>query len=141
MPSADLSPSASRPRRPPIGGLVAELVITGAILATMATVASATYGSYVRGAARTEVKTFVSAAAERQARFLADRGRYADSLTVLDLALPASLEGRYVVAVTAVDGPVPTFAVTASAQGDQAGDRCPHVAIDHAGHRTPANCW
>jgi Tfp pilus assembly protein PilE len=89
------SSSFRRDRRPAIGSLVAELAITVAIVATAWIVFSAAYGSYVRGSARAEAQALVATAAERQAQFFARQRRYADSLTVLDLALPPSLEGRY----------------------------------------------
>ena len=133
--------SSRRDRRPAIGSLVAELAITVAILATAWIVTSAAYASYSRGSARAEAQTLVATAAERQAQFFARQKRYADSLTVLDLALPPTLEGRYMVRVTAVDGPSPSFSIVASATGGQATDKCPSLAVDQSGRRTPAYCW
>jgi type IV pilus assembly protein PilE len=132
---------ARRSRRAPVKGLVAEIAISVAIVASFWLVGSAAYASYARGTARVEAQALLAKAAERQAAFRADRGRYADSLTVLDLAVPARLDGKYAVAVTAEDGVVPAFVITATATGRQAGDKCASMTIDQSGRRDPPACW
>ena len=77
----------------------------------------------------------------RQSQFLVDRRRYAGSLAALGIALPASLTSKYTIAVAAADGPPPAYTITATAIGHQAQDKCPTLALDNAGNRTPAGCW
>ena len=40
-----------------------------------------------------------------------------------------------------IDGPPPTFTLTAQAIGNQAKDMCPTLALDSAGNRSPTTCW
>jgi Tfp pilus assembly protein PilE len=133
-------PSAASRQRVP-RGLIVELVLTVVIVATAWSFAKAAYASHVRSSARSEVRSLVTTAAERQARFFAERKRYADSLTVLDIALPASLEDKFAVVVEAVDGPSPAYSIKVTAKGDQANDKCPTLLLDRSGQRSPAHCW
>ena len=130
-----------RQRRAARGFTLIELVIAMACLAIIAAIAVPSYTSYVRRSARVEVQALITTAAKRQSQFLVDRRRYADSITVLGLSVPDSLHGKYTVAVTAADGPPPTFTITATAAGNQAKDKCPSLSLDQAGQRTPATCW
>jgi type IV pilus assembly protein PilE len=135
------SRSYSRRRRTSAGFSLIELAITIAVLTIIVAVAVPSYADYVRRSARTEVQALITTAATRQSQFLVDRRRYADSLTVLNLSLPTSLQDKYTVSVAAVDGPPPTFTITATAKGNQAKDKCPTLTLDQAGDRSPSSCW
>jgi type IV pilus assembly protein PilE len=135
---------SSRPfgfRRRAAGFSLIELGMAMAIVTIIAAIAIPSYSSYARRSARSEVQALMTTAATRQTQFLVDRRRYADSLSALNLPLPASLGGKYSVAVASGNGPPPTFTITATASGNQAKDVCPTLAIDQAGQRTPAKCW
>ncbi len=123
------------------GFALIELVIVVAIIGILAAIAYPAYTEQVRRSARSEMQSIATTAASRQSQFLVDRRRYAGSLDALGLAMPAALVSKYTVAVVAVDGPPPAFTITASAIGKQAYDKCPALALDNAGNRTPAECW
>ena len=129
------------PRRSAGGFTLIDFCLWILILASFGAVATLTYGSYARGSARVDAQALMTTAAARQAQFLVDFQRYAGSLTVLGLALPADLEGKYTMTIVSVDGAVPSFTLTATAIGKQANDKCPTLAIDQAGLRTPDGCW
>jgi len=131
----------STPRRSAGGFTLIDLSLWILILASFGAVATLTYGSYARGSARAEAQALMTTAAARQAQFLVDWQRYAGSLTVLGLSLSENLEGKYTVAIVAVDGPAPSYRITATAIGKQVSDKCPTLAIDQAGLRTPDGCW
>jgi type IV pilus assembly protein PilE len=118
-----------------------ELVIVVAIVGILAAIGYPLYLEQMRRSARAEMQSFATTAASRQAQFLVDRRRYAGSLTALGVALPSTLASKYTVAVNAVDGPPPAYTITATALGGQANDKCPTLALDSGGNRTPAGCW
>ena len=145
-PSPPPAPAADRtrlcvPTRPQAGFTLIELVMVVAIVTLLAAIAVPIYSDQARRSARAEVQALITTAATRQTQFLVDRRRYADSMSSLNLSLPTSLSGKYTIAVAAADGPPPTFAITATATGNQAKDKCPTIALDNAGNRTPAGCW
>ena len=115
--------------------------MTVAILAILAAIAIPSYSAYARRSARVEAQALLTTAATRQTQFLVDRRRYADSLSALNLTLPAGLSGKYTVAIAASDGPPPSFTITATAAGIQTKDTCPTLTLDQAGARSPASCW
>jgi len=142
-PAATVAGRARRcvPARVQAGFTLVELLIVGVIIAILAMIAIPSYSEQARRAARAEVQTLITTAATRQTQFLVDRRRYADSMSSLNLTLPASLTGKYTIAVATADGPPPKFSITATATGNQAKDQCPALALDQAGNRTPAACW
>lgn len=129
------------PARDQAGFTLIELVMVVAIVTLLAAIAVPIYSDQARRSARAEVQALITTAATRQTQFLVDRRRYADSMSSLNLSLPTSLSGKYTIAVATADGPPPTFAITATATGNQAKDKCPTIALDNAGNRTPAGCW
>lgn len=123
------------------GFTLIELVMVVAIVTVLAAIAVPIYSDQARRSARAEVQALITTAATRQTQFLVDRRRYADSMSSLNMSLPTSLSGKYTIAVATADGPPPTFAITATATGNQAKDKCPSLVLDNAGNRTPAGCW
>jgi type IV pilus assembly protein PilE len=123
------------------GFTLIELVISLAIVAILAAIALPSYASYMRKSVRADAQAFIADAANRQQQYLADRRTYAPSLSALKVAAPASLSGKYSIAIVATDGPPPTFTITGTAAGTQTSDQCPVLTIDHRGNRTPASCW
>jgi type IV pilus assembly protein PilE len=127
--------------RRPGGFTLLELMIVVAIVAVLASVALTSYAAQMRRSARAEAQSALTDAASRQQQFLVDRRRYAGSMTVLGVATPPDLASKYTFTVAAVDGPPPTFTLTAQAIGNQAKDTCPTLTLDSAGNRTPTECW
>ena len=127
--------------RRPGGFTLLELMIVVAIVAILASVALTSYAAQMRKSARAEAQSALTDAASRQQQFLVDRRRYAGSMTVLGVATPPDLASKYTFTVAAVDGPPPTFTLTAQAIGNQAKDTCPTLTLDSAGNRTPTACW
>lgn len=118
-----------------------ELVIVLVVIGVLLMIAVPAYTDQMRRSARAEMQSFVTTAASRQTQFLVDRRRYAPSLDALGIAVPAGLASKYLVAIAAADGPPPTYAIVATAVGAQVYDKCPTLALDNAGNRTPAECW
>ncbi len=118
-----------------------ELLIVMAIVGILAIVAYNSYAAEMRRSARAELQAIVTTAATRQAQFLVDRRRYAESLATLGMSLPPALASKYTLALVAANDPAPRFTITATAVGSQASDKCPTLSIDSAGNRTPEGCW
>jgi type IV pilus assembly protein PilE len=123
------------------GFTLLEVLIVTVIVGILAAIALPAYQAQLRRSARAEAQTVLTDAASRQQQFLVDKRGYATSMSALRLTLPASLTGKFNFAVTALDGPPPTFTLTAQAISSQSLDSCPTLTIDSAGNRSPAECW
>jgi type IV pilus assembly protein PilE len=123
------------------GFTLLEVMIAVVVVGILAAIALPSYSAHLRKSARADAQSTLTDAAARQQQFLVDRRRYAGSLATLGVTPSADVAAKYAFAVVAVDGPPPTFTLTASATGDQAHDKCPVLTIDNAGNRTPAECW
>jgi len=132
---------ATRPTRRARGFTLIEVMIVLVVVAILAAVALPSYRDQMRKSARAQAQAFLTDIASRQQQYLADRRRYAPSLSALNMTAPTGVSSAFDVAVTSDGGPPPTFLVTATASGDQAKDACASMTIDNAGNRTPASCW
>ena len=123
------------------GFTLLEVIIVTAIVAILAAIALTSYASYLRRSARAEAQSTLTEAASRQQQFLVDRRRYAASMSALGMMPPPDLAAKFNVTFATVDGPPPTFTLTAQAIGNQLSDKCPTLTLDSAGTRTPTECW
>lgn len=132
-----------RPRAAASGFSLIELVIAMAIVGILLAIALPNYREHVRKSARAEAQSYLTSLASRQQQHLVDKRRYAVSAATLGLGLPASLAGKFQDPVTfeVPEAVPPTFRLVARANGDQAKDKCPMLALDSAGNREPAGCW
>jgi type IV pilus assembly protein PilE len=127
--------------RPSSGFTLLEVLIAIVVVGILAAIALPSYSAHLRKSARSEAQGILTDGASRQQQFLVDRRRYAGTMAALGVTPPSDLATKYTFAIAAVDGPPPTFTLTATATGDQAHDKCPVLTIDNAGNRTPAECW
>ncbi len=137
-----------------IGGFtLIELMITVAIIAVLAAIALPSYQEYVRKGRRADAQSFMSEVVARQQHFLLDRRAYAGTDTIevapsasgLGMTIPANVKSFYDVTM-ATDNTTspPSFVVTGTAVGTQAGEKCGTLKIDHRGVKTASgtgSCW
>lgn len=130
-----------------LGFTLIELLIVVAIVAIIAAIAIPSYADYVRKGRRADALRGLQEIRMAQERYRADRPRYG---TLAEIGNPVAANPYYAFAVAKVDPPaVPTFTVTATAQGTQAHDRqgavtCDSLTIDQAGTKGPPGkevCW
>jgi type IV pilus assembly protein PilE len=146
-------------RRSPSGGFtLIELMITVAIVAVLATVASAVYTSQIQKSRRTDGRSAVLDLAGREEKLYSTTNAYSSTPSDLGYApvgtpYPITIgSGYYQVSVVTPDpnqaGAAGTYSVTATAVGLQAGDtQCATLSVNQQGAQTstgtaPAStCW
>ena len=125
----------------PRGFTLIELLIVVSIIAILAMIDYPSYSQYPRRSARAEAQSYLSDVAALQQQYLVDKRAYASSLTALHASPAGNVAAKFAITMVAVDGPPPSYTITAQATGDQLKDACPTLTIDNAGNRTPASCW
>lgn len=136
------------------GFTLIELMITVAIVATLAMVALPAYNSQIRKSRRTDAKTALLDLAGREERLYSTTNAYSDTPSVLgygaaNSTFPMSVgSGYYQVSVNANAG---TFTLTATPIGSQVQDTaCTQLIVDQTGKQssvdssgtdTTSTCW
>ncbi len=154
-----MTPARQRPLNGPAraraqGFTLAELMVVVVIVAILAAVAVPTYQNQVTKARRSDAKTALLDAAQRQEQFILDQNTYATDMTLLGYgASPAtSEEGYYTISASnAPCGDIQrcyTLTATRVATEAQGGDtECGNFVLNSSGARTvtgslPAtDCW
>lgn len=121
-----------------------EILVVLAIIGILAAVAYPNYQDAARRSKRSDGKSILLEMVNRQEQYHLDNKTYAANLADLGYSTGNSVEGHYVVTITAADAT--DFTLSAAAQGDQVNDKqagtiCTPLTIDATGTRTPADCW
>ncbi len=116
-----------------------EMIITVAIIGTLAAIAFPSYYEYLRETRRIDAYIALTLAAAEQERAYAINNAFISDISALGGSL--SKEGFYTLSVT-VDGAGYTLTATASPNGPQAGDSgCLVLTLNHQGIKAPTPCW
>jgi len=148
-------PKQTTPSRSPQGGFtLIELMVTVAIVAILATIATTSYNSQVQKSRRTDARSAVLDLAGREEKLFSTTNAYSATPSDLGYAAvgtpwPITIgSGYYNVSVTVGASPI-TYVITATAINSQASDaQCQTLFVDQTGLQsstpttTPAaTCW
>ena len=123
------------------GFTLIEVMITVVIVAILASIALPSYRQYIVRSKRSAAQAQMMDIANRQQQFLIANRSYADktALTTSGYSLPAEVSSNYSYDVTLQDSGPPTFTITFTAIGSQAGDG--NLGLTSEGVKTPPNKW
>ncbi len=129
------------------GFTLIELMIVVAIIGVLATIAVPTYNDYVVNSRRSEAKSALQEAMNRQERFYTTNNAYTNNMTNLGYNNdPAQTEdGWYLVSAQACGGGLnECVQLQAAPQGDQTKDTCNTFSLNSRGQRNvtgSGDCW
>ncbi|BEP56613.1 type IV pilin protein [Variovorax sp. V118] len=127
--------------RAPRGFTLIEVMITVAIVAILASIALPSYRQYIVRSKRSAAQAQMMDIANRQQQFLIANRGYADktALTASGYSLPAEVSSNYSYDVALQESGPPTFTITFTAIGSQAGDG--NLGLTSEGVKTPPEKW
>jgi type IV pilus assembly protein PilE len=135
------------------GFTLIELMITVAIVAVLATIATASYTTQIQKSRRTDARSALLDLASREEKLFSTTNAYSPNLTDLGYPNAPVGSGYYTVAIVSPDpaqsATIPTYLITATAISSQVGDtQCATLSINQTGLQmstpttTPAStCW
>lgn len=123
------------------GFTLIELMVTVAIVGTLAAIAYPSYTSYLIKANRSAAQAQMLDIANRQQQFLLANRAYASTNTLNSsgYTLPSTLTGKYTHAIVVGTGTVPSFTITFTPTGSQARDG--DLTLNSDLVKTPAAKW
>jgi type IV pilus assembly protein PilE len=123
------------------GFTLIELMITVAVLTILVAIAYPSYQQQVMRGRRSSAKAAMMDIANREQQYLLATRGYADTATLqaTGYTIPADITNFYTWAVAVPAGAVPTYTITFTAIGSQAGDGA--LTLDQAGNRLPLAKW
>jgi type IV pilus assembly protein PilE len=132
---------SSRKIRGQRGVTLIELMIVVVVIAILASIAMPSYRKYVMRGHRSAAQAAMMDIANRQQQILLANRSYADAatLTAGGYALPPDVSENYSLTIATDAGPPPTFTITLTPTGAQAGDGA--LTLDNRGNKTPADKW
>jgi type IV pilus assembly protein PilE len=134
------------------GFTLIELMITVAIVAILATIASTSYNSQVQKSRRTDARSAILDLAGREEKLFSTTNAYSAAASDLGyaaagVAWPINIGSNYYNVSVTVPTPT-TYSITATAINSQASDsQCLTLFVDQTGLQsstgsaTPATCW
>lgn len=131
------------------GFTLIELMVTVAIVAILATIASAAYTSQVQKSRRTDARSALLDLAGREEKLFSTTNAYSATATDLGYAaFPIAVGSGYYNLSVAVANPPVTYVITATAIGTQVNDtQCSTLSVNQLGVQfstgtgTAATCW
>lgn len=123
------------------GFTLIEVMITIAIIAILAAVAIPAYTSYVIRGNRGAAQQFLLDVAQREQQYFADARAYGETLTALNLPVPAPVDKYYDITIEVDAGPPPGFTVKATPKTGTPQANDVTLSIDSKGAKLPADKW
>lgn len=120
-----------------------ELMIAVVIAAIIAAIAVPTYQEHLRRGKRAAAQAEMMDIANRQHQFFPSNRAYASksALEATGYALPTEVANTYAYNITIGSGTVPSFLITMTPTGNQAGTGEPALTLNNQGVKTPAEKW